>query len=77
MPLPSPAMLRLIASFFGAPHDVLDHGPGREVLEVHDLLVTVLVGDLEEAVVVVGAVHDLDRVLDHLLDAFGAVAAAK
>src|SRR3954454_21912408 len=27
-------------------HDVLDHGAGGEVLEVHDLTVTVLVGDL-------------------------------
>src|SRR5687767_4972276 len=29
-----------------APDDVLDHGPGGEVLEVQDLLVAVLVGDL-------------------------------
>src|SRR5205807_5103894 len=28
------------------PDDVLDHGPGGEVLEVQDLLVAVLVGDL-------------------------------
>src|SRR4051794_39697389 len=48
-----------------APHDVLDHGPGREVLEVHDLLVTVLVGDLEEPVLLVRPVHLLDRLLDH------------
>src|SRR3954465_13405225 len=31
-------------------HDVLDHGPRREVLEVHDLLVTVLIRDLQEPV---------------------------
>ncbi len=49
----------------GPPHDVLDHGSGREVLEVHDLLVTVLVGDLEELVGLVGAVHLLDRPLGH------------
>src|SRR5947207_2993795 len=48
------------------PDDVLDHGPGGEVLEVQGLLVTVLVGDLEEPVVVVGPVHVLDGGLDHV-----------
>src|SRR5437868_12168941 len=37
----------------GPAHDVLDHGARREVLEVQDLLVAVLVGDLEEAVLLV------------------------
>src|SRR6266851_3432697 len=49
----------------GAADDVLDHGPGREVLEVHDLLVAVLVGDLQKPVVLVVAVHLLDGALDH------------
>src|SRR5204863_5656447 len=34
----------------GPGHDVLDHGAGVEVLEVQDLLVAGLVGDLEEPV---------------------------
>src|SRR5713226_3969859 len=46
------------------PHDRLDHGPRREVLEVQDLLVAVGVGDLEEAVLLAEAVHRLDGLLD-------------
>ena len=40
----------LDGELLGPAHDVLDHGSGREVLEVHDLLVAVLVRDLEELV---------------------------
>ncbi len=39
---------RLDRVFLGAVDDVLDHGAGVEVLEVHDFLVTVGVGDLQE-----------------------------
>src|SRR5207249_2181611 len=45
--------LALDRELLRAPHDVLDHGARGEVLEVEDLLVTVLVGDLQEAVAVV------------------------
>src|SRR3954462_7050493 len=45
--------------------DVLQHGAGVEVLEVQDLLVTVGVGDLEEAVLLALGVHALDGALDH------------
>src|SRR5205807_7123908 len=37
----------LDGELLGPAHDVLDHGPRGEVLEVEDLLVAVLVGDLE------------------------------
>src|SRR5215216_2463424 len=67
----------LDCQLLGPAHDVLDHGAGREVLEVHDLLVTVLIGDFEEAVVVVGAVHRLDGLLDHCGDALVTIAAAE
>src|SRR5215210_106185 len=50
----------LDGELLGPAHDVLDHGARREVLVVQDLLVAVLVRDLQEAVVVVGAVHLLD-----------------
>src|SRR3954452_7912971 len=49
------ADLALDRQLLGAAHDVLDHGAGREVLEVHDLLVAVLVGHLQEPVRVVRA----------------------
>src|SRR5436305_2691135 len=49
--------LALDGQLLGPPHDVLDHGARREVLEVHDFFVTVLVGDLDEPVLVVGRVH--------------------
>src|SRR5947209_6132682 len=55
----------LDGELLGPPHDVLHHGARREVLEVQDLLVTVLVGDLEEAVLLVVAVHLGDRAGDH------------
>ena len=48
-----------------AAHDVLDHGARREVLEVQELLVAVLVRDLEELVLVAGGVHVVDRGVDH------------
>src|SRR4051794_35260934 len=51
-----------------APHDVLDHGARREVLEVQELLVAVLVRHLEELVLVAGVVHVLDRDVDHPRD---------
>ena len=50
----------LDGQLLGPAHDVLDHGARREVLEVHDLLVAVLVGDLEELVGLVVAVHLVD-----------------
>src|SRR3989454_3241531 len=49
----------------GPPHHRLDHRSRREVLEVEDLLVTVGVGDLEEAVLFVEAVHFLHGGRDH------------
>src|SRR5688572_27570460 len=49
--------LPLDGPLLGPAHDVLDHGPGGEVLEEHDFLVAVLVRDLDEAVLVVGRVH--------------------
>ena len=49
--------------------DVLDHRPGVEILEVHDLFVAVGVGHLEETVVVDLGVHPVDDLLDHGLDA--------
>ena len=55
----------MIAIFFAAVDDVLDHRAGVEVLEVQRLLVTVGVGDLEEAVLLGLGVHPLDGVLDH------------
>ena len=49
-------------------HDVLDHRPGVEVLEVQDFLVPVGVGDLEEPVLVGLGVHPLDDRVDHRVD---------
>src|SRR4051812_46207711 len=66
--------LPLDGQLLGPAHDVLDHGPGREVLEVHDLFVAVLVRDLDEAVLVGGRVHLLDGPLDHRLHRLAAVA---
>src|ERR1700730_9887272 len=60
-----------------APHDVLDHGAGREVLEVQGLLVAVLVGHLEELVLVAGRVHVVDAFGDHALDGLLAVVAGR
>jgi hypothetical protein len=57
--------LALDGQLLGPAHDVLDHGARREVLEVHDLLVAVLVGDLEELVLLVVAVHLVHGGLDH------------
>src|SRR5579875_739832 len=57
--------LALEGQLLGPAHDVLDHGPRGEVLEVERLLVAALVGDLEEAVGVIGPVHLLHRGLDH------------
>src|SRR6267142_2290977 len=55
------ADVALERQLLGAPHDRLDHGARREVLEVQDLLVAVGVGDLEEAVLLAQRVHALDR----------------
>src|SRR3712207_9035452 len=57
--------------------DVLQHGAGVEVLEVQDLLVTVGVGDLEEAVLLALGVHPLDGALDHPGDRRLAAAAVR
>ena len=59
----------------GPVDDVLDHRAGVEVLEVQDLLVTVGVGDLEEAVLLGLGVHPLHRGGDHAGDAGVLVAA--
>src|SRR5438067_677861 len=67
----------LDGELLGPPHDVLDHGARREVLEEQDLLVAVLGGDLEEAVVVVGLVHLDDGALDHGRHGLAGVAAAE
>src|SRR5213078_543583 len=48
-----------------APNDVLDHRAGGEVLEEQHFLVTVLVRDLQEAVLVVTRVHAVDCCIDH------------
>ena len=53
----------------GPVDDVLDHRAGVEVLEVQDLLVTVGVGHLEEAVLLGLGVHPLHGRLDHPADA--------
>src|SRR5687767_13641816 len=47
---PGACDLPLDGQLLGPAHDVLDHGAGGEVLEVHDFLVAVLVRDLDEAV---------------------------
>src|SRR3954465_9621493 len=67
----------LDGQLLGPAHDVLDHGPRGEVLEVQDLLVAVLVRDLEEAVVVVVEVHLVDSALDHGVDRLAPIAAAQ
>ena len=56
----------LDGQLLGSPDDVLDHRPRREVLVVQDLLVAVLVGDFQELVVFVVAVHLGHRGGDHL-----------
>src|SRR5664279_4520282 len=53
-------MRSLDRGLLGPVHDVLDHRAGVEVLEVQDFLVTVGVGDLQEAVLVGFGVHPLD-----------------
>ena len=67
--------LRLDRVLLRTVDDVLDHRSGVEVLEVHDLLVAVGVGDLQEPVLVTLGVHPLDDLLDHRVDACGAIAA--
>ena len=69
--------LALDRQLLRASHDVLDHRARREVLEVQDLLVAALVGDLEEAVLVVDAVHVGDGLFDHDLDRLVAVSPAE
>src|SRR4051812_48096647 len=76
-PLALAGDLPLDRQLLGPANDVLDHGSGREVLEVHDLLVTVLVRDLDELVLVVRPVHVLDGRLDHGLHGLLGVAAAQ
>src|SRR5262245_59702732 len=58
----------------GAAHDGLDHGAGGEVLEVEDLLVAIGVGDLEEAVVFLEAVHLVQGGGDHAREGGGEIA---
>src|SRR3954462_1873170 len=66
--------LLLDGHLLAAVDDVLQHRAGVEVLEVQDLLVTVGVRDLEEAVLLALGVHPLDGALDHPGD--GRLAAA-
>src|SRR5579863_695159 len=65
--------LSLDRELLGASHDVLDHGAGREVLEVEDLLVAALIGHFEESVLVVDAVHVGDGLFDQGLHGLGAI----
>ena len=65
---------RLDGVLLGPVHDVLDHRPGVEILEVHDFLVTIGIGDLQEPVVVDLGIHPVDDLLDHRLDGQGTVA---
>src|SRR5215472_3234197 len=58
----------LQGQLLGPPHHRLDHGSRGEVLEVQNLLVTVGVGHLEEAVFLAEVVHLLHRRSDHALD---------
>src|ERR1019366_9232661 len=64
----------LDGQLLGPSHDVLDHGPRREVAVVEDLLVAVLVGHLEEPVLLVVPVHLGHGGLDHGLSGLGRVA---
>ena len=64
----------LDGQLLGPADDVLDHGPRGEVPVVEDLLVAVLVGHLEEPVLVVVPVHLGHGLLDHGLDGLGRVA---
>src|SRR5262245_10941116 len=64
----------LEGEFLSAAHDGLDHGAGGEVLEVEDLLVTIGVGDLEEAVVLLEAVHLVQGGGDHAREGGGEIA---
>ena len=75
--LVGPGEVALDRQLLGPADDVLDHGSGREVLEVHDLLVPVLVGDLQELVRLVDPVHLGDGGLDHRLHGLVAVAPAQ
>src|SRR5438128_9608054 len=58
-------------------HDRLDHGAGREVLEVENLFVAVGVGDLEEPVFFAQRVHGLHGRGDHGGDGAGDVGAPR
>ena len=51
----------------GPGNDIFDHCARVEVFEVKDVLITVGVGDLEESVALVLAVHPLHDPLDHRL----------
>src|ERR1700689_3267932 len=65
--------LALHRELLRAPHDVLDHGAAREVLEVQHLFVATLIGHFEESILVGHPVHVGDRLFDHDLDGLGAV----
>src|SRR6266550_504724 len=62
------ADLPLDGHLLRAPDDVLDHRSGGEALEEQHFLVTVLVRDLQEAVLVVTGVHAVHCRIDHHLD---------
>src|SRR5262245_61417558 len=64
----------LEGELLGAAHDGLDHGAGSEVLEVEDLLVAIGVGDLEEAIVLLEAVHLVQGGGDHAREGRGEIA---
>src|SRR6266699_4528177 len=67
----APADLPLDRHLLRAPDDVLDHRSGGEVLEEQHFLVTVLVRDLQEAVLVVTGVHAVHCRIDHHVDPTG------
>src|ERR1700730_1374226 len=58
----------LEGKLLGPPYDGLDHGAGGEVLEEENLLVAVDVGHLEEAVLLVEAIHLFQRGGNHPVD---------
>src|SRR6266478_6104613 len=71
------ADVALEGELLGAAHDGLDHGAGREVLEVEDLFVAIGVGDFEEPVFFAQRVHGLDGRGDHGGDGAGDVGAPR
>ena len=55
----------LYGQLFGPPNNVFDHRPRREVLEIKDFLISILIGHFEEPVCLIGPVHLLYSLFDH------------